>query len=151
MTQSTQRAAGRLLIWVPVLVLFLAVFFGGSGPSGFAHDRARIVAGAAILAAGYLSFFVMMIATGSGRKNAGTVRDERDDRIESRSAGLTLSVCLAYVFVVSIGLWTVFQDEGAVPAGWLWFLAYTTIFLSMIVHAAAVLSSGRGGGTDGEG
>jgi threonine/homoserine/homoserine lactone efflux protein len=151
MTQSRSRAAGRLMIWVPVLALFLAVFFGGSGPAGFSHDRGRIVGGAAILAAGYLAFFAMLLATRSRRGNAGPVRDERDDRIESRAAGLTLGVCLAYVFALSIGLWTVFQEEGSVPAGWMWFLAYTTVFLSMIVHAAAVLASRWGGRTDGEG
>lgn len=151
MTQSTRRATGRLLIWVPVLAVFLAVFFGGGGPARYAGDRIRIVAAAAVLAAGYLAFFIMMTATRSRCAGSRPVRDERDDRIESKATAASLGISLAYVFVVSIGLWIVFQEGGSVPTGWMWFLAYTTVILSMIVHAAAVLASGTGSDADGEG
>ena len=150
MTQSTARAAWKAGIWSVVLAVFIALFFGGGGAEGFAHDRARIVAVAVLFAAGYAAFFIMMWLTGK-RYGAGLARDERDERLESRAAGTTLTAVLVYVFFIGIILWAVFQDDGSVPAGWMWFLAYSTVFLGMITHGVMVLLLAAGKVGDGEG
>jgi hypothetical protein len=85
------------------------------------------------------------------RKEGNLIRDERDDRLESRAAGLALGIILAYVFLLSLALWLRFQDDGSVPAGWMWFLAYSTVFLGMITHGIITLLIASGKVGDGEG
>jgi len=150
MTQSTARAAWKAGIWSVLLVIFMALFFSSGGAEGFAHDRARIVAVAVLFAAGYAAFFVMMWLTGR-RRGEELLRDERDERLESRAAGITLTAVLIYVFFIGITLWAVFQDDGSVPAGWMWFLAYSTVFIGMIAHGVMVLLLAAGRVGDGKG
>jgi hypothetical protein len=138
MTQSTERAKWQVMIWSIVLAAFMVLFFCGGGPGGFAHDRARIVAVAILFAAGYGAFYVMLGLTRKKRE-CRLNRDERDEMLESRAAGVTLAIILAYVYLLCFALWAYFQDGGSVPAGWLWFLAYSTMFLGMIVHGIFIL------------
>jgi hypothetical protein len=48
-------------------------------------------------------------------------------------------------------LWAVFQDDGSVPAGWMWFLGYSTVFIGMIAHGILTLLLAAGKVGDGEG
>lgn len=138
MTQSKARAFWSLIIWAPVLLLFiLAFFFVRGGVSGFAGDALRIAAVAILFAAGYAAHFTMLDRTRAERGKLS--RDERDDGIERRAHGVTLGLTLGYVFLVCIALWVAYQEGGAVPAGWLWFIAYSSVFLGFIVHALATL------------
>jgi hypothetical protein len=65
--------------------------------------------------------------------------DERDLIVTARASQSTLIVVLVSVFALSVGLWTIYEAEGAVPVGWLWFLAYGTMFLGLITNALTVL------------
>jgi len=150
MTQSIERAKWKVIIWSVVLVVFVVLFFGWGGPGGFAHDRGRIVAIAILFGAGFVAFFVMMGKTRK-RKEGGLNRDERDGMLENRAAGVTLGIVLAYVYLLCLALWAYFQDGGSVPAGWMWFLAYSTIFLGMIVHGIFILLLAAGKVGNGEG
>lgn len=150
MTQSTCRAAGKAIIWSIVLAAFVAIFFGWGGPGTFAHDKGRIVAVAILFGTGFAAFFIMMGL--SGRKKGGVLnRDERDERLESRAAGGALTVVLVYVYFLSIALWAIFQDSGTVPAGWMWFMGYSTVFIGMISHGlfTLLLASGKVGNGEG--
>ncbi len=139
MTQSIRRAAWKVGIWSVVLAVFIVMFFGGGGPGGFAHDKGRIVAVAILFIAGYVSFFIMMSLTRTRKGEQGLSRDERDDRLESKAGGATLTFTLVYVYALSIALWAYFQKSGQVPAGWLWFLAYSSVFLAMLTHGIFTL------------
>ena len=150
MTQSTARAAWKAGIWTAILAAFLVLFFGAGGAEGFAHDRGRIVAVAILFLAGYAAFFTMLWFTRSGNR-AGTARDERDDMLEGRAGGMSLTVVLVYVYLLGIILWVAFQEKGSVPAGWMWFLAYSTVFLGMISHGVLTLLIAGGKVGDGEG
>lgn len=92
----------------------------------------------------------MMGVTGK-KRGGGLNRDERDEMLESRAGGVTLAIILAYVYLLSIAPWAYFQDDGSVPAGWMWFFAYSTVFLGMIVHGILTLLLVAGKVDDGEG
>ncbi len=75
--------------------------------------------------------------------------DERDDAIARRASEATLVVVAVLVYVVSIILYETYRDSGAVPTGWLHLLAYGTVAVVSLVHAAATLVvdlSGAGNG-----
>lgn len=65
----------------------------------------------------------------------------------ARASRATLVVVLVGVFGLSVGLWEAYRSEGAVPVGWLWFLAYGTVIATFVVHSVAtLLADARSGG-----
>jgi hypothetical protein len=73
------------------------------------------------------------------RRDGAVAVDERDDQVVARASQATLVVVLMAVFLLSVGLWEAYRAEGAVPVGWLWFLAYGVIIVTFVVHAVATL------------
>jgi uncharacterized membrane protein len=151
MTQSRRRALWTLGIWGVVAIGFLAAFFTGSGPAGYADDRARQVVGAVFLAIGFLGTPLMMSLTRARPGNEHVVHDERDESLGRRAAVWGLVVVILYVFVSCIVLWERHRDPGCVPVGWMWFLAYSTATLAYMVPAFVSLVLDSRGGLRAEG
>jgi hypothetical protein len=154
MTQLRKRALWIVAIWSVVAAGFLATFFGFGGAESFAEDSSRIAAGSVFLAFGVIGTPIMLTLT---RARAGTkhlVSDERDERLARRANPIGMTIVAMYVFLVCIGLWDAYRDPGAVPVGWMWFLAYTTMIFTYLSTAIVqlVLDLGNiGSFIDGEG
>ncbi len=75
------------------------------------------------------------------RKSGATamLQDERDHEIARHANGTALVSVMAFIFILSMILFTRFQGLGVLPVGWLWFLAYFTSCLGYIVHAVTTL------------
>ena len=67
------------------------------------------------------------------------MRDERDDLVAQRASAVAFTLTLIYVYLTSLSLWEVYHDDQFVPVGWMWFLAYTSMFFGMFAHAIATL------------
>jgi uncharacterized membrane protein len=148
-SQTRVRAWFAVVIWALAGAGFAMVFFAWGGPSEYADDRARIVAGAVAIAFGYVGYLVAMWMT---RARGGAVlSDERDAQVVAQASRATLIVVVVSVFALSVGLWEGYREAGSVPVGWLWFLAYGVVILTSVVHGVATLVvDGRLGG-DGRG
>jgi hypothetical protein len=73
--------------------------------------------------------------------------DERDAQVVARASRGTLIVVLMGVFALAVGLWEAYREPGAVPVGWMWFLAYGVVIATFVVHSVATLVvDGRYGG-----
>jgi hypothetical protein len=127
------------MIWGIVLILIVAVFFSRGGPSTYVHDRLKRNTVGVFFAAGYISFGLMRFLTRVKSGGAHVVRDERDERIDRRANFAALFVALCFVFFTCIGLYEHYHDDGLVPVGWMWFLAYASVFLSYISGSVATL------------
>lgn len=137
MSQTRRRAWWAAGVWGVAGAVFTVAFFAWGGPAEYAGDRVRIVVGAVAIAAGYGGYLLAMWGT---RRRGGVVAaDERDAEVAARASRGTLVVVLGAVFALSVGLWEGYRAEGAVPVGWLWFLAYGTVILTFVVHALATL------------
>lgn len=149
MSQTRVRAWLAVAIWALAGAGFTIAFFAGGGPSEYADDRARIVAGVVAIAFGYAGYLIAILAT---RARGGKVAtDERDAQVVAQASRATLIVVLVVVFALSVGLWEGYREAGSVPVGWLWFLAYGVVILASVVHGVATLVvDGRLGG-DGRG
>jgi hypothetical protein len=150
MTQARKRAIFTFIIWGSVMAAFSAIFFLGGGPERYALEKWRRLAGAAIIAGGYIFFILMNFLTRT-RSGGDVGRDERDEGIRMRANASAFVVVLIYVFVLSIFLWERHQDGGFVPVGWMWFLAYSTSFAAFISSSVIALileskASGHGQG-----
>jgi hypothetical protein len=137
MSQSHQRALGSLVVWGPVLAIFAGLFFlVRGGAASFGEDPPRIAAVAGLFAVGFLLHFAILFRT---RSRGAASRDERDLQVERRAWGPTLGLSLGYVFLTCIVLWEAHRDTGLVPVGWMWFIAYSTVFLAFVIQAGATL------------
>jgi hypothetical protein len=150
MTQARKRAIFTFLIWGSVMAAFSAIFFLGGGPERYALEKWRHVAGAVIIAGGYLSYILMNFLTRT-RPGGEVGRDERDEEIRNKANAIAFVVVLVYVFALSIFLWEKHQDTRFVPVGWMWFLAYSTSFAAFISSSVIALileskASGNGQG-----
>jgi len=136
MSQIRQRAWTNLLVWGVAGIVLTVVFFAWGGPSEFAAESGRVAATAVALGLGYVVYFAVMWRTrGRGR----VASDERDELVVGRAGQAALVAVLLWVFAVGIGLWLAYDAAGAVPVGWMWFLAYATVIVGLVSHGAATL------------
>lgn len=136
-SQTRLRAWLAAAIWTVAGVGFVVTFFAWGGPERYAADSVRILAGAIAIAFGYGAYLLAMWATRARRGEVGA--DERDAEVVARASRATLIIVLMGVFALSVGLWDSHRAEGAVPVGWLWFLAYGVVIASFVVHSLATL------------
>lgn len=139
MTQARKRAIFTFLIWGSVMAAFSVIFFLWAGPERYHMDRWRRVVGAAIIAFGYLSYWLMLFLTRTRHGAQGIASDERDEKIKRHANATAFIIVLVYVFALSIFLWDRYLESGFVPVGWMWFLAYSMSFAAFISSSAIAL------------
>lgn len=148
-TQTRIRARWTLIIWVPVLLIFLAIFFSGGGPAGYAGESIRHLLAAILFLVGFVIYLIMIYRT--RLRPGGPEKDERDETIEKKAQRFAFVAVLAFVYALSILLWVIYEGDEYVPAGWLWFMGYATVFFGMISSAASALFLEREPTVHGEG
>lgn len=134
-------------VWIVAGAAFLAAFFSGGGPGDFDTDSGRHLAAAAAVFCGFIAWWIGLWAT--RRRPNAVVLDERDYQIMARAGQATLVVVCLLIFALTVTLWTVYEAAGAVPVGWMWFLAYATVIVAVVTNSVAILvldsrSQGRG-------
>lgn len=137
MTQLRKRAMWIVAIWTIVAAGFLATFFLYGGVETFADDKARVLQGAIFLAGGVFGTPIMLFLTRAHPGTEHMVCDERDDRLARKANLIGLTAVALYVFLVCISLWETYREPGAVPVGWMWFLAYSTM---IFVHLSTAIT-----------
>jgi len=138
MNRNQKRSLYFLLIWGIVTIIFIPLFFLGGGAETWTLDRTRFIISAAVFAAGYISFFIMLTLTRKKRSD-DFERDERDMLISRKASELTLAIVMGYIFFTCIILYTIYEKTNSVPAGWMWFIGYTCIFIGYIANSAISL------------
>ena len=139
MTQGRRRTLWTLAIWSVVAIGFGVTVFAYGGPETYVEGQTRRLIGAVFLAIGFFGTPLMLFLTRTRPGATHVASDERDERISQKATMIGLVVVLLYVFLTSIGLWEAYSDTGAVPVGWMWFLAYSTAILAYLAPATAAL------------
>ena len=139
MTQGRRRTLWTLLIWSVVAIGFGATVFAYGGPATYVEGQTRRLVGAVFLAIGFFGTPLMLFLTRARSGSGHVVSDERDERISHKATHIGFVVVLLYVFLTCIGLWEAYSETGAVPVGWMWFLAYSTAILAYLSSATAAL------------
>jgi len=135
-------------LWLAITVAFFVLFFR-VGPEAFTsaeHAGVRHLT-VAIIMLGYLVSFVLMARARRGQQRGEL--DERDKAVELKAAMVTLTVMVVGFYLATIGLYSLHSETGAVPAGWLYFLAYTSVTLVSLVYPVATLIIDYSGAVDG--
>ena len=137
MSQTRLRAWLATVIWVVAGTGFLFAFFSGGGVQEFDTDSGRHLMTAGAIGFGFIGYWTALWLTRSRGDQIRT--DERDFQVLARASQATLVVVLIAVFSISVGLWTVYESAGVVHVGWMWFIAYGTMFLGLITNSLTVL------------
>ena len=144
MSYASKHAAIATIAWLLILIgLVIAVVVPGA--STFAdseHSTLRLLT-AAIILPGFILNAWFGSRTAKGMKS-GEI-DERDTEIARRSSEITLSVLAIVVFLSSLMLYEVSVESGTVSRGWMYLMAYGSVALVSLVHAAASLFLDRSG------
>ena len=135
MNRNQKRSLYTLLIWCIVAMVFIPLFFINGGPITWGIDKTRFIVSTSFLLAGYISFFTMLALT--RRKKTGDIeRDERDILISRKATEISLIIVMGYIFFTCLILYNLYENTNSVPRGWMWFLAYTSIFTVYISNSA---------------
>ena len=126
MSKRSRNALLEGITWTIVLSGFLIIFFQGESVLEWGEDRTRIAISAILFAVGFILHFYFLFSNGK------ELFDERDKEIQYRSTTYTLIFSMMYVFILAITLFTIYEDSNYVPVAWLWFLAYTSLFITFI-------------------
>jgi uncharacterized membrane protein len=138
MSQTRQRAWLAAVIWILAGAGFLLTFFSSGGPEGYATDSRRHLTGAVALAFGFGGYWLALWFT--RRKRGGPpLSDERDLRVLAQANQATLIVVLVGIYIFTISLWTIYETEGQVPVGWMWFMAYGSAIVAFITSSVTTL------------
>ena len=133
MNNPRKRAWSVLALWAIVLVVFLCLFFMGSGPAEWGENPNIRFLSAVVFGAGYLIYFYIQL------KGRGFKKDEREYLIELKASNAAMIFILMYVFIFGISVYTIHEEDILMPASLIWFLAFTTVFLTYMVNSAFYL------------
>lgn len=138
MTLARWHAWISLVVWGAILIgLVAALAVIGIERFSAPDNNSYRLATAAILLPGYL------LGTWTGwRQRRGQQcgeLDERDERVALKASQITLLVVALALFGVCVALWEAYKYGNGAPAGWFYVLAYLTVVLLSLIHAAARL------------
>lgn len=120
-------------LWSVVLIIFLGLFFIASKPSEWnANSNIKFISGI-VFGVGYILFFVIQL------KGKNNTKNEKDKLIQYKSTSLTLVIILMYVFIFTMLIYIVYENDVLMPVSWMWFLGYSTVFLTYIVNSGFYL------------
>lgn len=151
MNLQRKRAFLTLIIWACVAAAFSALFFARGGPDKFYEEDERVLLNAGFIAAGWAAYGLMILLTRAKPDRRAVARDERDDIIAGRANTSALVIVLLYVFLACIIIKEAYGSRGSVPLGWMWFLAYSSVFIGFVSASLMTLILDAGMSRHGQG
>lgn len=150
MSRMQKEAIVRLAVAGLVLAFLTILVFACGGVRSFTGERWRISGTAVVVGLGYLMIFLLLTGAWFRGRSGSIIRDERDERIARYANGIALVGLAVYVFILSLALYEGYHDKMVVPVGWMWFMAYSSSYVGILFHAAAMLFLYTGCGCHGE-
>ena len=132
------RARLSTALWGLVGIGFAAAFFSGGGSSDFHLNRSRHLLTVLVIGLGFAGHFLIVSITGRRAKGNRAI-DERDLQVLARAGQATLTAYLLVQYLVSIGLWSVYESKGSVPVGWLYLLAAAAPIIGSFAFSVATI------------
>lgn len=144
MSAQMKRSIWNLIIWLVVGVLFLIVFFGKNALSDWGDNSTKTLMLAILIGIGYSGSLVLSYIYRK-RRNI-IIADERDEMIQNKSMSSSFIATLVVMYSLVISIYIYYEKAGSVPVGWLWFIAYSLIFVANIISSSFSIYYHRKGG-----
>ena len=118
-----------VVIWIMILLAFIVGFvFYDSDEKWIELVGVRLAYN--VLAGIGILFYIIGLFIHKKRQV-----DERTNRILRKSSTTTLTAVMIYVFLISLSLYDLHQSTGTITVSWLWFIGYTTVFMTLIINS----------------
>jgi hypothetical protein len=147
MSLARRQAVISLIVWTAILV-GMVIDLSAAGLERFSdpgnHYYRGILAGLLLPGLALTGWLEMRQRRA---RRAGEL-DERDEQVARRASEFTLIVLAIVVFTVGVVLWEVYKGGPGAPAAWFYVLAYATVVLLSLIHAAARLICDLAGSAD---
>jgi hypothetical protein len=135
MTQLKRRLLYTLFIWTIALLAFIFVFFIEGGPEDWIINKVKKIVTVVIIGLAYFTYLLMILLTRKHSEEEFFVKDERDILIEMKSNKTAFIITLNYVYLISITIYLIYEKSRILPVSWMWFIAYTSIFVAYIASS----------------
>jgi len=138
MSKAVKVLIAQMIIWSMVAIVMLVVVSMPGTIKNWGDNALKTVLLGALVFLGYGSDFAFQLSSRS--KRWGYQKDERDRHINTKAVNFSMIALLLYIFIFSITLYTVYESAGALPVGWMWILAYSSIVeANLSVRLASLL------------
>jgi uncharacterized membrane protein YbjE (DUF340 family) len=130
MSSKLKASIINLILWCIVAIGMLYIFFGREALSDWGDNQNKTLLLALLFVVGYSGQLIIGLKY-RDRKNK-VMKDERDLSIQNKAMSASFITTLLYIFLITISLYTKFEQAGSVPVGWLWFIAYSLVVVANI-------------------
>lgn len=137
MSKAMKFLLVRVISWSLVAIFSISIFVNEGTIDNWGDNRTKTILLALLFLLGYGMDLTLGIVQKS--KRYGFEFDERDDAISSKSMSIGFVLTLVYIFALSITLYTVYEKNGFLPIGWVWFIAYSTVFAAHLLTGIPAL------------
>lgn len=133
MRMRRQSAVITLIMWSVIMTLFVVLFFVLEDLDQWQENQLFRLISAVLLFIGGVAQIMLL------SQDKVEPFDERTQRIQYRTSSVAVIGILLYVYALVMTLYISYEFEAGLPVAWLWFIAYTTIFIAFILHSALYL------------
>lgn len=137
MSKSMKYSIIQVICWLIVSLGIITIFSLPGTLSNWGDNRLKSLALAFLFFVGYGADMGIMVLSKS--KRYGFERDERDKDVQLKAMSSGLMCLVIYIFVLSITLYVIYEKQGLIPIGWVWFIAYTAIVCANLSTGIASL------------
>lgn len=127
----------HLLLWLFVAIGFISVFITLDAINNWGDNSLKSIMLALLFLIGFGGDYILRYIY---RKRDGIIiSDERDESIRLKAMEYSFILTMLYVFLITISIYTKYENIGLVPVGWLWFLAYSLVLVVHIFSSLIIL------------
>ncbi|MEA3422775.1 MAG: hypothetical protein U9Q80_03075 [Bacillota bacterium] len=131
MSKYYKYSITNFILWLIVAISFLSIFLNKETINNWGDNRTKTIAIAFLYLFGFSGQLIFHFLN---KKKEGKVdKDERDLYIQNRSMYYSFTATLMYVFIVTISIYSYYEKARFIPIAWMWFVAYSLIFMANII------------------
>jgi len=120
MNKLTKLGVTKTLSWAAVAIVMVIIFSNKNAILNWGDNQIKTILLAVLIAFGLFMDLVIRTIIKRGRQL-------KENQINYKNLNVEIIATLLYIFIIIITLYIYYESAGAVPVGWLWFIAYSTI------------------------
>ena len=124
----------HLSLWSFVGITFLSIFFSNASHDTLSDNNTKTILLAILFMIGFVGDAFLRLYY--KRNNLFDMSKKNNLYFQYKALSYSYISILIYMFLISIYLYLRYEAVGAVPVGWLWFIAYSIIVVANVLASA---------------
>lgn len=113
------------IMWTLVAIGLIIIFSLPNTIANWGDNRTKTILLAVLFLLGFGVDFVLRMIERS--RQGEYKKDERDSKVKYDAVVKSFVVLILYIYILSIVLYSKYENAGAMPVGWVWFIAYSVV------------------------